>query len=108
LNDALLVAIVVAAVIAALAISWYLYYQREAAFARVATSLGLQFSERDDSSVRRLDFLLFRQGGGTESGNLVSGTLHGTPVAAFDVAYWTEWRDAKGITHRQYHNSSAR
>ena len=76
---------------------------REAAFARVATSLGLTFSERDQSTVRQLDFPLFHEGRGTESGNLVSGTLQGTPVAAFDFAYWTEYRDSKGVAHRQYH-----
>jgi hypothetical protein len=102
--DALLLAAIVAVVvIVALAVSGYLYYQREAAFARVAPSLGLHFSERDDSSVRELGFPLFNEGLGTESGNLVSGTMQGTPVAAFDFAYWTEWRDSKGITHRQYH-----
>lgn len=101
--DALLLAAIVAAVTVALAVSGYLYYQREAAFARVATGLGLTFTERDGSSVRQLGFPLFHAGLGTESGNLVSGTLRGTPVAAFDFAYWTEWRDSKGITHRQYH-----
>jgi hypothetical protein len=100
--NALLLAVLVAGVVA-IALSAYLYYQREAAFARIATSLGLGFSERDDSSVRQLDFPLFHEGRGTESGNLLSGTLQGTPVAAFDFAYWTEWRDSKGIVHRQYH-----
>jgi hypothetical protein len=102
-TNGLLLAIVVAAAVVALAIGTYLHYQREATFARVAASLGLAFSERDTSSVRRLDFPLFHEGLGTESSNLVSGTLQGTPVAAFDFAYWTEWRDSKGIDHRQYH-----
>jgi hypothetical protein len=101
--DAGLVALLLAGAAVAVAISAYFHYQREAAFARVAASLGLRFSERDESSVRQLDFPLFHEGLGTESGNLVSGTLQGSPVAAFDFAYWTEWRDAKGITHRQYH-----
>jgi hypothetical protein len=103
MSTALLIAAIVAVAVVAVALSAYFYYQREAAFARVATSLGLRFSERDQSSVRQLDFPLFHEGLGTESGNLVSGTLQGTPVAAFDFAYWTEWRDAKGIAHRQYH-----
>jgi hypothetical protein len=103
MSTPLLVAIVVAAVILAVTLSAYFYYQREAAFARVATSLGLKFSERDTSSVRQLGFPLFHEGRGIESGNLVSGTLQGTPVAAFDFAYWTEVRDSKGGTHREYH-----
>jgi len=101
--DGLLLAAIAVAVVIALTLSAHLYYQREAGFARVATSLGLRFSERDTSSVRQLDFPLFHEGNGTESGNLVSGTLRGTPVAAFDFAYWTERRDAKGFTHREYH-----
>src|SRR3977135_1836056 len=103
MSNELLIALVVAAVLIALAVGAYVNYRREAAFARVATSLGLTLSERDDSSVRELAFPLFHEGNGTESGNLVSGTLQGTSVAAFDFAYWTEWRDSKGITHRQYH-----
>jgi hypothetical protein len=103
MSSALLVTILVAVLILAVALSAYLYYQREAAFARVATSLGLRFSQRDESSVRQLGFPLFHEGRGTESGNLVSGTLQGIPVAAFDFAYWTEVRDSKGGTHRQYH-----
>ena len=103
MRDAVLVAAIVAVVIVAFAVGAYLHYQREAAFARVAASLGLRFSERDESSVRQLGFPLFHEGLGTESGNLVSGTLQGSPVAAFDFAYWTEWRDSKGIAHRQYH-----
>jgi len=103
MSDGLLLAAIAVAVVLALTLSAYFYYQREAGFARVATSLGLQFAERDTSSVRQLDFPLFREGNGTESGNLVSGTLRGTPVAAFDFAYWTETRDAKGFTRREYH-----
>ena len=103
MSSALLLAILVAALILAVALSAYLYYQREAAFARLATSLGLRFSQRDESSVRQLGFPLFRESRGTESSNLVSGTLQGMPVAAFDFAYWTEVRDPKGFTHRQYH-----
>ena len=103
MSSALLLAILVAALILAVALSAYLYYQREAAFARLATSLGLRFSQRDESSVRQLGFPLFHEGRGTESSNLVSGTLQGMPVAAFDFAYWTEVRDSKGFTHRQYH-----
>jgi hypothetical protein len=102
-SNALLIGILVAAVILAVALSAYLYYQREAAFARVATSLGLRFSQRDESSVRQLGFPLFHEGRGNESGNLVSGTLQGMPVAAFDFAYWTEVHDPKGGTRRQYH-----
>jgi hypothetical protein len=101
--DAVLVAAIVSVLIVAFAVGAYLHYQREAAFARVAASLGLRFSERDESSVRQLGFPLFHEGLGTESGNLVNGTLQGSPVAAFDFAYWTEWRDSKGIAHRQYH-----
>jgi hypothetical protein len=103
MSQGLLFALIVVAVVLVFALSAYFYYQREAGFAHVATSLGLSFSERDTSSVRGLGFPLFHQGSGTESGNLVSGTLQGTAVAAFDFAYWTETRDAKGITHRQYH-----
>lgn len=103
MSSALLFAIAAAVILTALALSAYFYYQREAAFARVATSLGLRFSRRDDSSVRHLDFPLFHEGRGTESGNLVSGTLQGLPVASFDFAYWTEIHDPKGGTRRQYH-----
>lgn len=103
MSSALLLAIAAVAIVAALTLSAYLYYQREAAFARVAMSLGLRFSRRDDSSVRQLAFPLFREGLGTESGNLVSGTLQGMPVAAFDFAYWTEIHDPKAGTRRQYH-----
>ena len=103
MSTPVLVAIIVAAAVIAVTLSAYFYYQREAAFARIATSLGLTFSERDESTVRQLDFPLFHEGRGTESGNLVNGTLQGTPVAAFDFAYWTEYRDSKGIAHRQYH-----
>src|SRR3977135_2975461 len=102
MSNELLIALVVAAVLIALAVGAYVNYRREAAFARVATSLGLTLSERDDSSVRELAFPLFHEGNGTESGNLVSGTLQGTSVAAFDFAYWTEWRDSEGSAHRQY------
>jgi hypothetical protein len=101
-NELVIPAVVVVAIIA-VTLSAYFHYQREAAFARVATSLGLTFSERDDSSVRELHFPLFQLGRGTETGNLVSGTLQSVPVAAFDFAYWTESRDAKGYTHREYH-----
>ena len=103
MSDGLVLAAIAVAVVLALTLSAYFYYQREAGFARVATSFGLKFSERDTSSVRELDFPLFHEGTGTESGNLVTGTLRGTPVAAFDFAYWTEQRDAKGFTHREYH-----
>ena len=103
MSQGLLFALVAIAIVLAFTLSAYFYYQREAGFARVATSLGLGFSERDTSSVRGLDFPLFHQGSGTESGNLVSGTLQGAAVAAFDFAYWTETRDAKGMAHRQYH-----
>ena len=98
----LVIAIVVATAIAVFALSAYLYYQREKAFARVAASLSLAFSRVDGTSVRQLPFPLFHEGKGSESGNLVSGTLRGAEVAAFDFAYWTEWRDSKGVTHRQY------
>ena len=103
MSNALLFAAIAVAVVIALTLSAYFYYQREAGFARAATSLGLRFSERDTSSARELAFPLFHEGNGTESGNLVSGTVQGTPVAAFDFAYWTEWRDSKGVAHRRYH-----
>jgi len=103
MTDASLIAVLLAGLVLVVAIGAYFHYQREAAFARVAASLGLRFSERDESSVRQLGFPLFHGGLGTESGNLVSGTLRGSPVAAFDFAYWTEWRDSKGIAHREYH-----
>lgn len=98
-----LIVLVVLAVIAFVIIRMVLARKRRDALAAWAGSHSWSFAERDDSFADRFRGGPFGEGKSRKARNVITGTLDGRPIVAFDYSYVTESTDSKGNTHRTTH-----
>jgi hypothetical protein len=103
------VAIFVIGIVAA-ALIGYLGYafkkKRREALARMAASLGLEYSQEDPYDLKAMPFALFGLGDGRGTENVLSGTWQGIPLRECDYWYYDESTDSKGHRSRTYHRFS--
>ena len=103
-------AIFIVAILAVVGLSLYgRYYftkKRREALARVAASLGLEYSPEDSYGFDGLPFKLFDMGDGRGTENVLSGTWQDIALSEFDYWYYDQSTDSKGHTSRTYHKFS--
>ncbi|MFN2545331.1 MAG: hypothetical protein ABR600_12305 [Actinomycetota bacterium] len=98
--------LIAAAVAFGLWLGWYLKKKRREELARLAASLGLQYSASDPFNLLGLPFQLFGKGDGRGTENVLWGTWQDVELREFDYWYYDETTDSKGRTSRTYHRFS--
>jgi len=93
----------VAAIVAAIWVSYYLKKKRREGFAFAATQLGLQYAPEDLFGTLAEPFALFEKGDGRGVENVVWGRWQDLEVRLFDYWYYDESTDSKGNRSRTYH-----
>jgi hypothetical protein len=105
--EMLFVALMVAGVVGAAALSWYLKERRRHELAGMAHQLGLAFSRQDPFGLLGLPFALFAKGDGRGIENVLHGTWQGLPLKAFDYWYYERSTDPQGRRTKTYHRFNA-
>lgn len=93
----------VAAIVAAIWVSYYLKKKRREGFAFAATQLGLRYAPEDPFGTLAEPFALFEKGDGRGVENVVWGRWQDLEVRLFDYWYYDESTDSKGNRSRTYH-----
>jgi len=95
-------ALIVFAILAIIAGSYYVQFKtrqaRSRAVAAVAASVGFTFTGNDTHGIAYLPFTLFKQGKGRKASLVISGTHNGVPLNIFDYEYYVQ-----GNRSREYH-----
>jgi hypothetical protein len=103
-------ALVILGVIAVIALGvyfgWYAKKKRREELGRMATQLGLQFSQSDQFGLLGLPFGLLKMGDGRGCENVMWGTWEGIDLREFDYWYYEESTDSKGNRTKTYYRFS--
>jgi hypothetical protein len=106
MDAAVVVVLVLLAIGGIFYFSYYLKKKRREELARVASQLGLRYSQDDLFDLLSLPFALLSRGEGRGVENVLSGTWQGIDLKEFDYWYYEETRDSKGNRSRTYHRFS--
>lgn len=102
--DALIFFALAAAAVTVLYLGYLADKKRREALMRFALSKGWRYTARDDSLVTIADGAPFGEGDHRTARNVLSGTVSGLEMTAFDYSYQTHSTDSKGnrttTTHR--------
>jgi hypothetical protein len=104
--EALWIALIAVAVVAAIGVGIYLKIKRQKELQAFASSNALQFSRTDPFGHLAMPFRLFKRGDGRGVENVMWGSWQDQPIRLFDYWYYTESTDSEGRTSRSYRHFS--
>lgn len=87
-------------------LSWYLKKKRREELARMATQLGLDYSQEDTKGCLGLPFALLTKGDGRGTENVMWGTWQDLALQEFDYWYYEESTDSEGRRTKTYYRFS--